>query len=476
MPQNLTPADFGRLLTRAVAAPPTLLAALAITYVAQVAYLLSAARWVDHTDQVIARAQNVRGLLVDGETGARGYLITADPVFLKPYQLQGEQSGVAFQELIELVSDNPVQAKRFQTLRDDLSGWRGRAEQVIALRQAGGDYQAAVGTLEGKRRMDAMREQVATIIGVEERLRDERTRTVRVATWVIVVLSLASAATVAAVLARSTRQQLVRVAATYQQALDGVEAQAKSLRKAVYRLGTLHEIDRTILDAHPIREVTRLALHRMSNGVPSENAVVVALRSDGGVSQVISRDDSPHDGDITRALEESQPSEFVGQCGIESTADLSAVAGQSHLQKRLSEAGQRSCVVAPVSIGERKFGMLILADTRVSALTDEHRDVAEEVTRQLAIAFQQTELREQIRLHAEELERRVDERTRELREALDNVKQLQGLLPICAWCKKVRNDQNYWQDVEHYVVAHTNARFSHGICPSCFKTNAEGDE
>jgi hypothetical protein len=49
------------------------------------------------------------------------------------------------------------------------------------------------------------------------------------------------------------------------------------------------------------------------------------------------------------------------------------------------------------------------------------------------------------------------------------VKQLQGLLPICSYCKKIRNDQNYWQQIDAYFAAHTDAQFSHGICPSCYE-------
>ena len=49
------------------------------------------------------------------------------------------------------------------------------------------------------------------------------------------------------------------------------------------------------------------------------------------------------------------------------------------------------------------------------------------------------------------------------------VKQLSGLLPICCVCKKVRDDQNYWQQVESYISKRTDARFSHGYCPDCFK-------
>jgi len=65
------------------------------------------------------------------------------------------------------------------------------------------------------------------------------------------------------------------------------------------------------------------------------------------------------------------------------------------------------------------------------------------------------------------LERRVQERTRELEATLGQVKRLDGLLPICAWCKKVRDDQDYWHSVETYVAQRSDATFSHGICPDC---------
>jgi nitrate/nitrite-specific signal transduction histidine kinase len=57
----------------------------------------------------------------------------------------------------------------------------------------------------------------------------------------------------------------------------------------------------------------------------------------------------------------------------------------------------------------------------------------------------------------------------ELQEALKNVKQLTGLLPICANCKKIRDDTGYWHQVEVYVRDHSEAEFSHGICPNCMK-------
>jgi sigma-B regulation protein RsbU (phosphoserine phosphatase) len=55
----------------------------------------------------------------------------------------------------------------------------------------------------------------------------------------------------------------------------------------------------------------------------------------------------------------------------------------------------------------------------------------------------------------------------ELEEALDNVRQLQGIIPICAWCKRVRDDDQYWHDVEKYLANHSQVEFSHSICPEC---------
>jgi hypothetical protein len=57
----------------------------------------------------------------------------------------------------------------------------------------------------------------------------------------------------------------------------------------------------------------------------------------------------------------------------------------------------------------------------------------------------------------------------ELQKALSEVKVLSGLIPICASCKKIRDDKGYWNRIESYIEAHSAAEFSHGICPECTK-------
>lgn len=84
-----------------------------------------------------------------------------------------------------------------------------------------------------------------------------------------------------------------------------------------------------------------------------------------------------------------------------------------------------------------------------------------------------------ISLLAEQLRRareRAEEETRErealiaqLRESIENVRVLHGLLPICAGCKKIRDDKGYWQQLEVYIRDHSEADFSHGLCPDCVK-------
>src|SRR5205823_6467310 len=83
------------------------------------------------------------------------------------------------------------------------------------------------------------------------------------------------------------------------------------------------------------------------------------------------------------------------------------------------------------------------------------------------------EARLQVGRRVLELQHSLATQVRELEEALCQVKLLQGLLPMCCYCKKIRDDNNYWQQLEHYLSEHSDARFSHGICPECWENKVE---
>ncbi len=65
--------------------------------------------------------------------------------------------------------------------------------------------------------------------------------------------------------------------------------------------------------------------------------------------------------------------------------------------------------------------------------------------------------------------REIEEKNELLQKRLDEIKQLRGILPICAKCKKIRNDKGYWEKIEVYIGEHSDAEFSHGLCPECAK-------
>jgi DNA-binding response OmpR family regulator len=89
----------------------------------------------------------------------------------------------------------------------------------------------------------------------------------------------------------------------------------------------------------------------------------------------------------------------------------------------------------------------------------------------IAKPFNAAELRARIRVGQRivQLQEALNRRVAELQHALDHVKTLQGLLPICMYCHRIRADESSWEQIDHYLTEHTDARLSHGLCPECAK-------
>ncbi|MCK5682405.1 hypothetical protein KAI46_16510 [bacterium] len=109
-------------------------------------------------------------------------------------------------------------------------------------------------------------------------------------------------------------------------------------------------------------------------------------------------------------------------------------------------------VFAPLRHGLYMFGIPILGYVYIRQLYEE---------RELALSDLQT-------AH-DKLEGKVKERTAELKKKIEEVKVLSGFLPICASCKKIRDDSGFWNQIESYISTHSEAEFTHGICPECTK-------
>jgi PAS domain S-box-containing protein len=176
---------------------------------------------------------------------------------------------------------------------------------------------------------------------------------------------------------------------------DGTEHREAELRRErlTERLNALHAVDLALLDGQPVATVAGIAVSRLVALLPDSHAQVVALDETSGEWELLAAEPAPFRSPAPPA--QSQPAE----------------AG------RLATEGWHSLLEAPLIAGDQLSGMLTLVSTNADAFSDEHAAMARDVANQLAVAVQQCELRERIRQHADELERRVVERTQELEEA-----------------------------------------------------------
>lgn len=112
--------------------------------------------------------------------------------------------------------------------------------------------------------------------------------------------------------------------------------------------------------------------------------------------------------------------------------------------------------------------LLTAHDTRDDMVEGLHGGADEYITK----PFDWGLLRARIQIGARivTLQQNLEQRVRELQAALDMVKQLSGLLPICSYCKRIRRDEGeYWQQLEAYLSEHSEAEFSHSVCPQCLE-------
>lgn len=134
---EIGPAKFRRTLLLGVLVPPALQLALAALFLWQINRLMDQAEWVDHTDVVIAQAHNAQRLLVEMQTGMRGYLLTGARRFLQPYDRAGAEVGPVLDGLDRLVADNPEQGHRLAAIRLLAGAWRPHARDLIDRRERG---------------------------------------------------------------------------------------------------------------------------------------------------------------------------------------------------------------------------------------------------------------------------------------------------------------------------------------------------
>jgi CheY-like chemotaxis protein/CHASE3 domain sensor protein len=346
---SIDSSQFRRILSRNVAMPLGMGVLSALVFVGIIAYLINVLSWVEHSEHVIGRANQVSRLAADMEASMRGFLLSGDEEFLAPYQTAKPKMETELNGLGTLVTDNPAQAERLERVRAAEKEWQSFAEEMVVRRRRQVDFIDDIKSGRGKALTDEMRRQFGDFIGEEERLLQQRNASSRnVIGWSVGAFLLFSL-TVAGLLALFGRRELMSLSNSYGEVLAH-EAEHNALlrhqdwlRTGQAELATksanLHELE-------PLAEAVLDYVTRYLGGV----VAAMYVRSDDGVLRRIGAYGFAHLDDKRKQLfqpKESLASQAADQNRILTIRDLPP--DYIKVGSGLGEASPRELLIAPIS-------------------------------------------------------------------------------------------------------------------------------
>jgi PAS domain S-box-containing protein len=219
--------EFNRILRQTLFLPVFLLLLLAGFIIWQITRSSAELHALDHSDDVTEELFKLEKLIVDQETGLRGYQLTNDPVMLQPYNDAPGPIAKQFAVLHELAADNPAQLSHLAEVRDRYQIWLGFAEGVLSKDPAVVNDPRL--NQRGKQLMDSLRAAVSGMLQTELRLRKKRAGTSLEIEHRELIAVLVSSVIVGVLLGMFTRSRLQRVSRTYDAKLAEVESQAEEI-------------------------------------------------------------------------------------------------------------------------------------------------------------------------------------------------------------------------------------------------------
>lgn len=417
---------------------PVLGAVLLMAIVAGVAVLVryelrSAMTLRKHTVDTLLAAHAFENNFLEIQRGLRSYVVSGDVNALASFEMARKQEPLLFRRLGDMTGDNAAQLERLRELDIAMDNAFTSSDRMIDVyRRQGGRAVAGTDAAVTNRAAFTVASDLLKTFSTEEQTLLEKWDATEQSDYRDAEHLLIGASVLAALLL--------------------VFASVTASRQLAYRYLAENNLSRALMLQRAILNSADYAIVTTGPEGVIETFNVAAERLLGySATEVIGRETPVLWADPQEIAERAQA--LSQKLSMPVRASFDAIAKKVQFDQ--IDDGEWTFI--------RKDHTRFIASAVVTALADQTGNF----TGYLAI-FRDISLRKTLEGEREKL-------ILELKNALAEVKTLSGLIPICGWCKSIRNDSGYWQSVEQYVHAHTEATFTHGICPECkekFKADA----
>ena len=344
---SIDSSQFRRILSRNVAMPLGMGVLSALVFVGIIAYLINVLTWVEHSERVIGKANEVSRMSADMEAGLRGYLISGDREFLGPYTDAKPKLDAELNSLARLVEDNFPQLDRVRRVRSAQRDWQAFADEAIGRRIKNEDVVELVKSGRGKALTDEVRRQFKLFIESEERLLQERNSSSRTVIGWSVGAFLLFSLTVAGLLALFGRRELMTLSNSYGEILAHEAEHNAQLRHQDWLRTGQAELATKSANLHELEPLAAAVLDYVT---PYLGGVVAAMyvRADDGTLTRIGAYGFAHQDKHARVIQpnESLAAQSANQNRILTLRELPP--DYIKVGSSLGETAPRELLIAPI--------------------------------------------------------------------------------------------------------------------------------
>ncbi len=356
--------NFRRILTRNVSLPLGMGALSAALFFGLIFFLLSTLNWVDRTQHVINKANEVSKLPVEMSAGMRGFLITGDENFLQPYDVAKARLDGELDALIQLVSDNPAQVDRLKRIGELQSQWNEFAQKGIEVRRNKQEFQEAIRAGLGKRLTDETRREFRGFITTEQSLLQERTEDARSTTVWIIVGYLVFTLGVSGLLAFFGRRELLRLSETYDVALKRQADDAEVLKEVAWLRSGQTRLAEQMIGQQALAPLGRSSLDFLAHYLGVAVAALYVREDTGSLRRIAAYGFSKDNEDRPQSFYSAEG--LIGQAALENRVLQLDDLPDSYLtiSSGLGQAAPRHVLIVPVAHDGEVNGVAELAFLR----------------------------------------------------------------------------------------------------------------